>query len=225
MVISHTVTDLIEQNSDDLEAYSRQPCPIMSGIKKQNNETIKTIQVEVVQHLKETEIPEDVIMQNIDKLHGTSTYNHEAKRLSVIVKCNSHCFREKIYCQRRKINGVIACPSMSKRKMEALTQTTNYHEKETSGQNSPVNFLFADIMGNLKLFLKQTHKNRSVFSYSSPLEFTQIVESELNYYKNIFMGILCVLMKTSYDQSIKLTISVCLLFCFVRPDLHLWSIS
>ena len=48
-------------------------------MKRQNNEAIKTFQVEIVQHLKETDIPEEVVMQNSDKLHQTGTYNHETK--------------------------------------------------------------------------------------------------------------------------------------------------
>ena len=55
---------------------------------------------------------------------------------------------------------------MTKRRMEVLTETTNYHEKEMSGQNYPANFVFADVHENLKLILKQTRKNRSVFCFS-----------------------------------------------------------
>ena len=50
--------------------------------------------------------------------------------------------------------------------MEVLTETTNYHEKEMSGQNYPANFVFADVHENLKLILKQTRKNRSVFCFN-----------------------------------------------------------
>ena len=51
--------------------------------------------------------------------------------------------------------------------MELLTKTTNYHEKEMSGQKNTVHFVFPDIHGNMKLALKQQHKSRSVFSFSS----------------------------------------------------------
>ena len=64
---------------------------------------------------------------------------------------------------------------MIKRRKEVLTKTTNYHEKKKLGQNYAVNFVLADVNGNLKLVLKQPHKNRSVFSFRSPLEFKQIV--------------------------------------------------
>ena len=40
---------------------------------------MKILQWEVVQQLKETDIPEDVIMQNIDKLHQAGTYNRKSK--------------------------------------------------------------------------------------------------------------------------------------------------
>ena len=68
-------------------------------------------------------------MQNIDKLLRTGTYNQETKMQPVIAKFNSHCFKEKIYLQRRKINGVTVSLLMTKRRREVLTKT-NYHEKK-----------------------------------------------------------------------------------------------
>ena len=86
--------------------------------------------------------------------------------------------------------------------------------------------MLAGVNENLKLLLKQPHKNRSVFSFRSPLEFKQIVnevtsisypyEHEFKEWlgKKIFIGIACMLLKTFYHQSIsiRLIISICLLF-------------
>ena len=36
LVISHTVTDLLEQKLNNLEAYSKRPCAILLDIKKPN---------------------------------------------------------------------------------------------------------------------------------------------------------------------------------------------
>ena len=72
-------------------------------------------------------------MKTIDKLRRTGIYNHKTKLQSAIVKFQSHCFREKRYCQRREIKGVTVNPSMSKQQMGVLTEKTNYYKKETSG--------------------------------------------------------------------------------------------
>ena len=152
MTISYAVADLLERKPDGLEEYLRRQCAILSGIKQQCNKTINTLQAEVVQLLREADILNNLIIQKIGKLNRTGIYNHETKLQSTIGKFKSHCLREKRYCQRRKIKRVNVNPSMSKWRMGVLTEGTNYHKKETSGQTYLVNFVFADVHVNLKYF-------------------------------------------------------------------------
>ena len=77
VAIQETVNNLLEQKTDDLEAYSRRPYAIVSGIQKPKEETQENIKISVLENLQKTGLPKEEIERNIDKLHPVGRFDHE----------------------------------------------------------------------------------------------------------------------------------------------------
>ena len=79
IAIQETVSHLLEQKMDDLEAYSRRPCTILSRIQKPKKESRENIKTSVLENLQETGLPLEEIERNIDKLHRVGRFDHETQ--------------------------------------------------------------------------------------------------------------------------------------------------
>ena len=51
IAIQETVSHMLEQKTDDLEAYSRRPCAILSGIQKRKKELRENIKTSALENL------------------------------------------------------------------------------------------------------------------------------------------------------------------------------
>ena len=175
-----SVSNLLEQKTDNLEAYSRRPCTILSGIQKLKKESQGNIKTSVLENLQKTGLPLEKIERNIDKLHWVGRFDHETQMQPIIVKFRTHSFKEKIYHQRKKLaKGIKISPSLTKRRSDILQQVQHII-KEESSDDSPneediVKFAFADVHGTLKIVLTKSYKNRHVFAFNSALEYFQII--------------------------------------------------
>ena len=117
------VSNLLEQKSDDLEAYSRRPCTILSGIQKLKKELQGNIKTSVLENLQKTGLPLEEIERNIDKPHRVGRFDHETQTqpTAIIVKFRTHSFKEKIYHQRKKLaKGIKISLSLTKRRSDIL---------------------------------------------------------------------------------------------------------
>ena len=79
VAIQETVNNLLEQKIDDLEAYSRRPCAILSGIQKPKEETQENMKTSVLENLQKTGLPKEEIERNIDKLHQVGRFDHRTQ--------------------------------------------------------------------------------------------------------------------------------------------------
>ena len=93
--IQETVSHLLEQKTDDLEAYSRRPCAILSGIQKPKKESQENIKTSVLENLQKTGLPLEEIERNIDKLHQFGRFDHETQTEPVIVSLRPIASKEK----------------------------------------------------------------------------------------------------------------------------------
>ena len=102
-VIQKTVNKLLEQKADDLEAYSRRPCAILSGIQKPKEERRENIKTSALENIQKTGLPTEEIETNIDKLHQVGRFHHESQTQPMIVKIKTYSFKEKIYYQLKSL--------------------------------------------------------------------------------------------------------------------------
>ena len=128
--ISENVNTLLEKKLDDLEAYYRRSCIIMSGIERKRNETDTEIKDAVIENLKRSGITKEELESNIDKLHRTGRIDHETNTQPVIIKFNNHSFKEKVYKKKGEIKtrSIRISPSMTKRRMEVLGEVNSFIE-------------------------------------------------------------------------------------------------
>ena len=165
--------------TDEIEAYSRRPCLILSGIQKPKKESRENIKTSVLENLQKIGLPLKEIDRNIDKLHRVGRFDHETQTQPIIVKFRTYSFKEKIYHQWKKLaKGIKISPSLTKRRSDILQQVQ--HIKEESSNDSPneegiVKSAFADAHGTLKIVLTKSYKNRHVFAFDSVLEYFQII--------------------------------------------------
>ena len=166
--------------ANDLKAYLRRPCAILSGIQKSKKESRENIKTSVLENLQKTSLPLEEIERNIDKLHRVGRFDHETQTQPIIVKFKTHTFKEKIYHQRKNlVKGIKISPSVTKW-CSYLLQQVQHIIKEESSDDLPnkegiVKFAFADVHGTLKIVLTKYYKNRHVFALDSVLEYFQTV--------------------------------------------------
>ena len=140
-------SNLLEQKTDDLEAYSRRPCTILSRVQKPKKESRENIKTSVLENLQETGLPLEEIERNIDKLHRVGRFDHETQTQPIIVKFRTD---SKIYHQKKKFaKGIKISPSITKRRSDILQQVQHI-TKEESSDDSPneegiVKFAFVDV--------------------------------------------------------------------------------
>ena len=96
IAIQETIGNLFEKKTDDLEAYFRRPCAILSGIQKPKKESRENIRTSVLENLQKIGLPVEEIERNIDKLHRVGRFGHETQTQPIIVKFRTHNFKEKI---------------------------------------------------------------------------------------------------------------------------------
>ena len=115
IAIQETVSNFLEQKADNLEAYSRIPCAILSGILKPKKASHENIKTSFPENLQKTGLLLEETERNIDKFHWVGRFDHEAQTQPIIVKFKTHSFKEKIYHQRKKLaKGIKISPSLTK---------------------------------------------------------------------------------------------------------------
>ena len=94
LAVTETV-NFWEKTADDLEAYSRTPCLIVSVVKKEKNEKMENLTETIIDKLEQAGILKEELKTNIDKLHRTGPYQHSTNTQPVMVKFKTHNFKEK----------------------------------------------------------------------------------------------------------------------------------
>ena len=121
IAIQETFSNLLEQKTDSLDANSRRPCTILSGIQKPKEETPENIKTSVFEILQKTGLPLEEIERNIDKLHWVRRFDHETQMKPIIVKFKTHTFKETIYQWQKKLaKGIKISPSLTKQRFNIL---------------------------------------------------------------------------------------------------------
>ena len=176
VAIQETVNNLIEQKKDDLEAYSRRPFAILSGIQKPKEERRENIKTSVLENLQKTGLPKEERKKNVDKRHRVWRFDHKTQAHLIIIKFKTHSFKEKIYHQRKKLaEGINISPSLTKRLSDILQRVQHIIKEESSDgltneEEGILKFAFADVHGTLKIVLSKPYENRHVFTFDSLLE-------------------------------------------------------
>ena len=99
LLITQTINRHLESMIDSQAQHSRRPCLVINGMAEPGNESDD--EKLVVSRLKEeTGIDEDVIQQNIDKIHPTG--QPEDGKQCRIIKSTSDSFKERVFMKHKQ---------------------------------------------------------------------------------------------------------------------------
>ena len=143
--------------------HSRRNCIVLEGIPVKPRESISDLEKVVKSTIKtEFKLEEKDIAAEFDKTHriGGITKNGQQR---IIV-------RFKIYKRRKESKHVYVKPSLRKFCLDTLKKA-----KDRYASSDDVDFICSDILGNLKIHLKNQLDGRFVHSFYDAGELSQII--------------------------------------------------
>ena len=169
VAISSTVNSRLVDQIDKLETYSRRNCVVLSNVPANANESPREIEGKVKQTLIDSGISKDIV-RDIDKLHPIGEIHKNKQK--IIIRFNSHSKRYTLYRNKKKLPpGLKLSPSLTKKRQNILSEAM-----EMVSSVNTVNFVFADIHGDLKVRLTEADKNgRFVLNFTSIDDLAQII--------------------------------------------------
>ena len=151
-IVSSKTSTTLQRQLETQQQYSRRNCMVIDNIKvdKQEDEASLTAKV-----TKIVETLEPGCHAELDKVHRIGPVKDGLQ--STIVRFTKHSTIRKIYNKRKSQNSYLFKPSL-----------TNFRRKELKKANNIMNgsrdksFVFADILGNLKVRFEKPLKGRYV---------------------------------------------------------------
>ena len=110
IAIQETMSNLLVQKTDDLEAYSRRSCPILSEIQKPQEETWENMKTSVLENLQKTGLPIREIERNIDKLDPVGRFDHETQTQPITVKLRPIASKKKFTTSEKSLRKELKSP-------------------------------------------------------------------------------------------------------------------
>ena len=161
-----------------MQQYSRRNCIVLEGIPVKPRESISDLEKVVKSTIKtEFKLEEQDITAEFDKSHriGGITKNRQQH---IIVRFKSHGFCEKVYNRRKESKRVYVKPSLTKFRLDTI-------KKAKDRYSDVLDFIYSEILGNLKIRLKNQLDGRFVHSFYDTDELSQIIfDSDYNSYKS-----------------------------------------
>ena len=168
--ISEKVTSNLQKEVERLQQYSRRNCVIIEGIEPNKKETIHSLEKTVKESLcNEFGINNDIIEREFDKTHRVGHINKDNQQMT-IVRFKSHEMCNKIYRQKKKSVRLNIKPSLTKFRINTLKKA-----KEFIVNSKDFNFVYADILGNLKIRSFKPIYGRYVHSFYDLDELADII--------------------------------------------------
>ena len=157
--------DRLREQLDSVDQYGRRaniiikhmPC---SDTERDNpGELHEKVSQFLTKDLKLPHAPKD-----IDKLHRTGkpkTYNG-TKQQNIIVRFKTHATRYSVYRKRNETKKYKVCPNLTR-----LREKTLYDAEAVVADIPDVNFVYADIHGDMKVRFKNKMEDREAYKFDS----------------------------------------------------------
>ena len=153
--ISSKTSTTLQRQLETQQQYSRRNCMVIDNIKADKQEDEASLTAKVA---KIVETLEPGCHAELDKVHRIGPVKDGLQ--STIVRFTKHSTIRKIYNKRKSQNSYLFKPSL-----------TNFRRKELKKANNIMNgsrdksFVFADILGNLKVRFEKPLKGRYVHEF------------------------------------------------------------
>ena len=156
--------DRLKAQLDNVDQYGRRSNLIIKHVTRTDTEKDdpNELQQKVTDFLsKELKLPNAA--KDIDKLHRTGkpkTYNG-ATQQNIIVRFKTHATRYAVYRKRNQSKKFKICPNLTKHREKTL-----HEAKEAASKIDEVDFVYADIHGDLKIRFKTKMEDSEVHRFS-----------------------------------------------------------
>ena len=154
-IVSSKTSTTLQRQLETQQQYSRRNCMVIDNIKADKQEDEASLTAKVA---KIVETLEPGCHAELDKVHRNGPVKDGLQ--STIVRFTKHSTIRKIYNKRKSQNSYLFKPSL-----------TNFRRKELKKANNIMNgsrdksFVFADILGNLKVRFEKPLKGRYVHEF------------------------------------------------------------
>ena len=154
-IVSSKTSTTLQRQLETQQQYSRRNCMVIDNIKADKQEDEASLTAKVA---KIVETLEPGCHAEFDKVHRIGPVKDGLQ--STIVRFTKHSTIRKIYNKRKSQNSYLFKPSL-----------TNFRRKELKKANNIMNgsrdksFVFADILGNLKVRFEKPLKGRYVHEF------------------------------------------------------------
>lgn len=173
LIVSKRVSELLERQLDEQQAYSRRPCVVVAGIKKVGDD--RDVFTKTRSVLEEA-VSADDFNWNVDKLHRIGQVDKKTNTQPIIVKFKSHSFKERVYRSRKLITNknIFIRPSITKRRLDLLNETKTFI-RENPGCGAK--FTMANMHGDLKILIKKGEIG-TFHSFNSFQDFIDVISQQ-----------------------------------------------
>ena len=171
VAVTENVSAKLALELDRLDQYHRRPNILIRNAFLPENESHEKVVKTVHNIIKEDlSLPEAV--SDIDKLHrvGKIKTRDGKKSQDIIVRFKTHKTRYDVYKQRKKARNVKIAPNLTKRRGKLLYDASNL----VNGMDK-VDFVFANIHGDLQVRLVEPYEDKILFYFNSIDDLTKLL--------------------------------------------------
>ena len=144
----------------------------MPDKKTKQNQTEQLI-IEKVHDIIAKDLNLPNVVNQIDKLHriGKTRERNGKKTQDIIIRFKSHRARYEVYEKRKSSNNIKIKPNLTKKR-----QILRYDATQLVENNEKVEFVYADIHGDIKVRLVNLHKGKYVHNFNSIEELEDLLD-------------------------------------------------
>ena len=161
----------LNREIDQLHQYSQRNYLIVSGIPVRKNKTTDDLRKEFEKKLiQDLDITSEEYDFEYDKIHRVGRI--DGNEQNVIVHFRSHQFPTELFCNRKRIKNKriklkLSLTETRTKLLQTLIDKTTDNEK--------INFCYTDFNRNIKIRLKEKHKEKSVYQIENMDKFIELM--------------------------------------------------
>ena len=155
-----------------MDQYGRRYNVVIRNIELPKNETNEQVE-EKVTKLVEKSLKSPALVRDIDKMHRIGRIKKEKGKnfQNIVVRFRTHRSRYDLYGKRKELkNGIKIGPHLTHRRGKLLADSID-HVKDVRG----VEFVFANIHGDLCVRLTDEYDGKNVFPFNSMDELNKVL--------------------------------------------------
>ena len=168
------VNDELSKEIDRIDQYSRRSNLLIKNMFLPEEETQNQLTQKVENFIKK-DLKMESAVRDIDKLHRTGKVktSNGKKSQNVIIKFKSHATRYAVLQQKKKAKNFKLCPNLTRKRGKLWYDATQIVDSIPG-----IDFVFADIHGDMKMRLKNERDDgKIVFQFETLNELNDLIVS------------------------------------------------